>query len=113
MAKPSRPCHAPANVAIGRRELLVFGAGALGAGLALGAMPARAAACFDPDLAQDEPTRGAVNFLPVSTDPARHCGRCAFFKATGGGCGTCVILSGGAVSNQSVCDSFVQADNQR
>ncbi|MEO7247654.1 MAG: hypothetical protein ABIW31_04300 [Novosphingobium sp.] len=66
-----------------------------------------AAACYDPaalPLSQ-KGMRKSLQFVAVSTDPAKRCGLCAFFKASGAGCGTCQILNG-PVAAESACDSF-------
>ncbi|MDE2405729.1 MAG: high-potential iron-sulfur protein [Sphingomonadales bacterium] len=66
------------------------------------------AACADPaslPLSQKS-RRRSVEYVDLSTDPARHCGLCNFFTAAAPGCGTCTILGGGTVSAAGVCTSF-------
>lgn len=52
--------------------------------------------------------RRSLGFKLVSDDPKKHCGSCTFFSAAAGGCGKCQLLSGGAVGEGSVCDSWAQ-----
>ena len=77
-------------------------------GLAASAKAADAPACYDYDLmpANQKSMRLSLGFKDASQDPNKHCGLCRFFTASSGGCGTCVLLSGGAVSSGSVCDSW-------
>ena len=66
------------------------------------------AVCYDPASlsSSDASLRQSLGFMLVSKDPKRHCGLCAFFAATQGGCGTCQLLSGGPTTANSVCNSF-------
>ena len=67
-----------------------------------------ATACFDPatlPLTQRNRRRG-LGYVDPSTNPAKNCGRCAFFTAAKPGCGTCQMLSGGPVNAVGVCNSF-------
>jgi len=50
--------------------------------------------------------RKELGFKLVSSDPAKQCGGCGFFTATESECGTCLLMSGGAVTAHSVCDSW-------
>ena len=91
-----------------RRDFLVRAG--LTAALAVSATRAAAqgAACADPaelSLAQRSQRR-ALNYIEPAPDPKRHCGICAFFAATAGGCGSCQLMSGGPVSASGVCNSF-------
>jgi hypothetical protein len=51
--------------------------------------------------------RHALGYIEASGEPQRRCGLCTFFSGSDGGCGTCQMLSGGPVSAQGVCNSFV------
>lgn len=65
-------------------------------------------ACYDPatmSLAQKN-MRRSVGFVDPAPDAAKKCGTCAFFVAGQNGCGTCQILSGGAVAQSAFCTSF-------
>ena len=86
-----------------RRDLLaVLG---MASGLALSGTAV--AACFDMTKLPDAGMRKTLNFKPVSTDPKKSCSGCAFFTRTGqSDCGKCVLLSGGPVAAESVCDSW-------
>lgn len=90
-----------------RRRFLGLAAAAPLAALATRAMAADAP-CFDPAALPggQQGLRKSLGFMAVSTDPAKHCGLCAFYKAGQGNCGTCQILSGGPVSANSLCSSF-------
>ena len=92
-----------------RRGLFAFaaGAGLLMLGRKAPAQEA-AAQCFNPDSlpASQKSLRQSLGFQLQSADPKKHCASCAFFTATSGGCGTCMLLSGGAVTTQSVCNSW-------
>lgn len=52
--------------------------------------------------------RRAIGYVEPSSDPAKRCGRCAFFTASGkpDGCGTCQLLSSGPVAAAALCNSF-------
>ena len=90
-----------------RRHFLGL-ASALGAGLVAARLAAAPpAACYDPaslSLSQKS-RRRAVGYADASPDPARHCGLCNFFTASGEGCGSCALL-GGPVAQGGLCDSF-------
>lgn len=70
---------------------------------------AQAPACYDPaklPLAQKS-LRASLKYVDAAPDPAKkRCGLCAFFTGTQTGCGTCVLLSGGAVNATGVCNNF-------
>jgi hypothetical protein len=51
--------------------------------------------------------RRTLGYLEESTQPQRRCGLCTYFTAGEGGCGTCQMLSGGAVNANGVCNYFV------
>ena len=93
-------------MAVSRRDLL-----GLIALAPIGLATARAQtapACYDPAAlpASQKSMRSALGFKDASPDPAKHCSVCVFFTGTKAGCGTCVLLSGGGVSANSVCNSF-------
>ena len=69
---------------------------------------AAAAACFDLNTmpADEKSLRTSIGFKAQSSDNAKRCGTCTFFTASAGDCGKCTLLSGGAVSTSSVCDSW-------
>lgn len=81
--------------------LLLLGRGA--AAIAPGA-----GACVDLDAlpASQKGMRRSLGFKLQSPDPHKRCGLCTFFTASGGDCGKCALLSGGAVTTTSVCDSW-------
>ncbi len=93
-----------------RRFLVLVGlaplaAIAIGAGVA-SAQPA--AVCVDPaalPLMQKNRRRG-LGYTEAAPDPKKRCRGCAFFITGKGNCGTCQLLSGGAVSATAVCNSF-------
>ena len=67
-------------------------------------------ACADPatlPLSQRS-RRRALGYTSPSTDPQKHCSLCSFFMPAAGGCGTCQMLSGGAVEATAVCTSFAK-----
>jgi hypothetical protein len=65
-------------------------------------------ACFDPAALPpgQKSMRQSLGFQLQSSDPKKNCGGCAFFQPKGGACGTCMLLSGGAVTSTSVCNSW-------
>ena len=66
------------------------------------------AVCYDPaalPLSQKS-RRRSLGYVEISADPAKHCSACAFFTGNTAGCGTCAMLSGGAVSGGAACNSF-------
>jgi hypothetical protein len=91
----------------GRRNLIGIAGTLLLLGLA-GPALAQAPACFDLDAlpASQKGMRRSIGFKPVSPDPARKCATCSFFTPSGGDCGKCALLSGGAVATGSVCDNW-------
>jgi hypothetical protein len=76
--------------------------------LAIGYGAAAAPVCFDLEKlpATQKNMRASLGFKPVSTDTRKHCSICNFYSASTQGCGTCALLSGGGVSENSVCDSW-------
>jgi hypothetical protein len=50
--------------------------------------------------------RKSLGFVEQSGDPARRCGRCAFFQPKMGSCGTCQLMVGAPVTAAGVCNSF-------
>lgn len=95
-------------MSIDRRHFLTLAAAAaplvvLGAGSAA----AQAAACYDPaalPLSQKN-RRRSLGYVEASADPAKRCAGCAFFTASGEGCGTCALLSA-PVNAGASCNSF-------
>jgi hypothetical protein len=90
-----------------RAFVRTLGLSVLGLAAASRAMAA-APVCYDPatlPLSQKNRRRG-LGYVEPSADPKKHCGACAFFKGTQTGCGTCEMLSGGAVMASAVCNSF-------
>lgn len=67
-----------------------------------------AATCYDPASlppGQAE-LRESLEYIDVSTDPARRCDHCAFASFENASCGSCQIFSGGPISPGGVCSSF-------
>jgi hypothetical protein len=93
----------------GRRQVVALAIMALPV-LLLGAAGASAdaAACFDLESlpSSQKRQRRSLGFKLAAADDQKHCGSCAFFIASGGGCGTCEMLGGGATSTVYVCDSW-------
>jgi hypothetical protein len=69
---------------------------------------AKAAECMNPETISpgESDVRKELGFKLMSPDPAKQCAGCGFFTATEGDCGTCALMSGGAVTAHSVCDSW-------
>lgn len=91
-----------------RRRFLAF-AGlsplvVLGAGSAL----AQSALCYTSETLtfSQKSRRRSLGFMDIAADPKRRCGGCNFFTAAEGGCGTCQMLGGAAVTANSSCSSF-------
>lgn len=91
-----------------RRGLLGLAGAAVAIGFAGRAAAAQADSCLDMAKlpASQKSMRRSLGFQEASADPKKRCGTCSFFKAAGTGCGTCVLLSGGAVRPTSVCNSW-------
>lgn len=97
-----------------RRALIRGGLTAI-LGWCIGSMTTRAARageagpCVDPDLLSvaDASLRSAMEYVPLSDDPATRCSGCAFFTAEDedARCGQCAILSG-PVEGVGNCASF-------
>ncbi|MFK4873533.1 high-potential iron-sulfur protein [Novosphingobium sp. ZW T3_23] len=88
-------------------RLLALSAAAALSGQARAQAPA---ACTDPaslSLSQRS-RRRALGYLSPAPDPQKRCGACAFFTASGAGCGACQMLSGAAVEAAAVCNSFAR-----
>lgn len=66
------------------------------------------AVCYDPAALplNVKNRRKALGFVEQSSDAKRRCGLCAFFQAKVGDCGSCQLLSGGAVTAAGLCNSF-------
>lgn len=77
--------------------------------LGQGASATAPAVCYDPaslSLAQKRQRR-SIGYVEPSSDPAKRCGGCAFFKpAAAAGCGTCDLLSAGPVQAAALCNSY-------
>jgi hypothetical protein len=112
MKLPNAP-HPKADLEIvdnSRRKVVALATMALPVlllGLGSRVSAAEAAACFDLESlpASQKRQRRSLGFK-AATDAQKHCGSCAFFTATAGGCGTCEMLSGGITSTAYVCDSW-------
>ena len=93
-----------------RRDFLVLAAASpLGLLTPAVSRAADAPTCYDPATLpfSQKSLRRSVGYVEASPDPKKHCGACAFFTAAPqSGCGTCQLLSGGAVNAGSVCNSF-------
>jgi len=92
------------NLMLNRRKLLILGS------LLPMALPGIVAAeptCGGALSMSQKNRRRALGYLDVSNDPKRRCGLCSYFSEAEPGCGKCQMLSGGAVTNNSVCNSFV------
>ncbi|MGE3691505.1 MAG: high-potential iron-sulfur protein [Novosphingobium sp.] len=90
-----------------RRLLAIAGIAPLALAASARAM-AEEAACYDPaslPLSQKN-MRRSLGYMEASNDTAKSCGACAFYKSAGGNCGSCQLLSGGAVNKGAVCTSF-------
>ena len=87
-----------------RRTFITMAMGAIGLGADVAS--ATDGGCADLDKLAGTGLRRSLNFRSVSSNPARVCGGCTFFKAGQGSCGACVLLSGGPVAANSVCDSW-------
>lgn len=88
-----------------RRGILGL-AGLVGLGIATAA--SGQAVCLDMATlpAGQKNMRKSIGFQEQSSDPKKHCATCTFFTAKGASCGTCALLSGGAVNPTSVCASW-------
>lgn len=65
-------------------------------------------ACYDPQTLplNQKNRRRSIGYVSASPDAKRQCSLCAFFTAGQGACGSCQMLSGGAVEAGGVCNSF-------
>ncbi|HEX7751936.1 MAG TPA: high-potential iron-sulfur protein [Novosphingobium sp.] len=85
-----------------------IGVVALGSGVARAQASAAGGACVDLaslPFSQKNRRRG-LGYVETAPDAKKRCGLCAFFTAGQGDCGTCQMLSGGAVSGHAYCNSF-------
>lgn len=57
--------------------------------------------------------RRALGYVDLSNVEDKQCGKCTYFMAGEGGCGTCQMLSGSGVSAGGVCNSFVLGPRNR
>ena len=83
---------------------LPLGGALLAAGIA---GTANAAVCADPKSMDGgaKSIRESLHFTEKAADATMTCGKCAFFMATSGGCGTCMIFNGPA-NEEGHCDSW-------
>ncbi len=91
-----------------RRKFLVMTALAPLAAVPASRLVAQDPACYDPatlPLSQRN-QRKALEFVEHSTDAARRCGLCAFYRPGAGGCGKCALLSEGPVTEHGVCAAY-------
>ncbi len=65
-------------------------------------------ACYDPTMLplNQKSRRRSMEYVEVSSDPAKACGGCAFFTLAQGNCGACQLLSGGPVNAGATCTSY-------
>jgi hypothetical protein len=72
-----------------------------------GSGAAATTACADPATMSDAEmgTRRSLNYVEKSENPQQVCSGCSFFHA-GSNCGTCDMMSGGAVNPQGHCTSW-------
>lgn len=93
---------------VSRRNFLT--AAALAPLALAGTARAEPAVCYDPSALplSQRSRRRALGYVDASPDPAKQCGHCSFFTAAAPGCGTCTMLSGGAVNGGGVCNSFAR-----
>jgi len=96
---------------ISRRKLLTR-AVQLSIGGALASAVVEAAGAADSacvDLKAMDPgelsTRNAVHWTAMSSDQTKTCSGCAFFTATSGGCGSCMIFNAPTYAT-GYCDSW-------
>ena len=75
-----------------------------------GTARAEPAVCYDASALplSQRSRRRALGYVDTSSDPAKQCARCSFFTAAVSGCGSCTMLSGGAVNVGGVCNSFAR-----
>lgn len=100
------------TISISRRKLLtrvvqISIGGAIASAAAVEAAGAADSACvdlttLDPD---QQNTRNSLHWTAMSTQPTKSCSGCAFFSATSGGCGTCMIFTGPTYAT-GYCDSW-------
>lgn len=91
-----------------RREFLTGMAVFVGGMSAVASAQPPSPACYDParlPLSQKNQRR-SVGYVEPSPDAGKRCALCAFFTASQAGCGTCVMLTGGPVSETGLCTSF-------
>lgn len=91
-----------------RRNLILMTLIAPLAGLVTRRANATDARCYDPatlSLSQKS-RRRTLGYVDKSTNATKRCDICAFYKKTTGECGSCDLLSGGAVAASGVCNSY-------
>jgi len=78
----------------------------LAAVLAPSAKAAETACGADLSLSQKN-RRRALGYVDASPDPKTKCSLCTYYTPGEGGCGTCQMQGGGAVSAGGLCKFFV------
>ena len=88
------------------RRSLQVSLGSLVAGMA-GTAATADRVCADPKQMDggQASTRKSLNYTETSPDQSKTCSICAFFQATDGGCGSCMIFNGPA-NSKGHCDSW-------
>ncbi|MDY6949142.1 MAG: high-potential iron-sulfur protein, partial [Pseudomonadota bacterium] len=95
---------------ISRRKLLDHGMRLSLAGVLIGATRAASATekvCADPQSLDSgaQSMRASLNYVDVSPDAGKTCAKCAFFEASGDGCGMCQLLHS-PVNAKGHCEGF-------
>ena len=75
-------------------------------GTTAGAQEAAVCVKLDTLPASQKSMRRSLSFKLETTDPKKRRASCTFFTSSGGACGKCQLLSGGAVAAVSVCDNW-------
>lgn len=91
-----------------RRAFIGLITGTAGMGLSGAAMAADICLDMAKLSGGERSLRRSLNFKEVSPDPKRSCSGCSFFTTSraGAACGKCALLSGGPVTEASVCDNW-------
>ena len=95
---------------ISRRTLLNHGVRFSLAGVLIGVTRAATATdkeCADPKSLDSgaQSMRSSLNYVDASPDSDKTCSKCAFFEASGDGCGMCQLLHS-PVNAKGHCDGF-------
>ncbi|GAB5412890.1 MAG: hypothetical protein Cons2KO_04930 [Congregibacter sp.] len=96
------------RVLLGGLKLSLTGGALLGFS-ACGEQGEDALVCADPGdmTSAQESVRRTLRYVEMSTDPARSCSGCDFFKpSASGACGSCEIFDGGPANPGGYCDSW-------